>query len=257
MAILSILHSPGDRVYARGVEKPGRYLVYRVNQDIYDPDTRKLLGQEVVYDGEVATLVSRSGGPKVKQSPADAQWLDQDERYTKLHPLVKVPTDIATPLQVLKATSEMQQGDYLQYVPEGSNERFNFAPHAPLAQVNAKVVRIFNGVSEAGQYQTIVLNKGEQDGLDRGTVLNLYKYRNQSRVDMKNVVKKDISGTFKYTSIPAEEFGTAMVYLVSDHLAYAVIIGVTNEVTLGDIASNPGQDLEDMDIAREYAPNER
>ena len=44
-------------------------------------------------------------------------------------------------------------------------------PHAPTRHIDAKVVSIFDGVSEASQFQTITLNKGEADGLDKGTVL--------------------------------------------------------------------------------------
>ncbi|MDO5687075.1 MAG: LysM peptidoglycan-binding domain-containing protein [Neisseria sp.] len=247
-----ILYSPGDRVYADNIEKQGRYLTYRVNQDIIDPDTRQFLGQEVVYSGEVATLTSRSGGPKVKQNADEAEKLNPDERYTELHPLVKVPTTVAAPLTVLKATSEMKEGDYLRFVEEGSSDRFNFVPHEPFAQIQAKVVRVFNGVSEAGQYQTILLNKGELDGVDRGTVLNLYKIRDRSRISTKKRANSDNHAVFTYAAIPAEEFGTAMVYSSSDHLSYAIIINVRNEVTLGDIASNPGYDLEDFPIVREH-----
>lgn len=51
-----MLYSRGDRVYAYGIKEPGRYLVYRANKDIVDPDTHKFLGQEVVFSGIVSTL---------------------------------------------------------------------------------------------------------------------------------------------------------------------------------------------------------
>ena len=51
-----IMYSKGERVYAYGVTEPGRYLVYRAVKDLTDPDTRKYLGQEVVFSGIVSTL---------------------------------------------------------------------------------------------------------------------------------------------------------------------------------------------------------
>ena len=51
-----MMYSKGDRVYAYEITEPGRYLVYRARKDITDPQTKKYLGQEVVFSGVVATL---------------------------------------------------------------------------------------------------------------------------------------------------------------------------------------------------------
>ena len=40
-------------------------------------------------------------------------------------------------------------------------------PHAPSQHIDAKVVSIFDGISEAGQFQTITLNKGSAHGLEK------------------------------------------------------------------------------------------
>ncbi|MBR7059012.1 MAG: LysM peptidoglycan-binding domain-containing protein [Neisseriaceae bacterium] len=242
-----IMYSVGDRVYADGVKESGRYLVYRVNGDIVDPDTKVVLGQEVVYNGEVATLTSKRGGPTVRQTAEEAEKLAPGERYNKVNSLIKAPATIAQPMEVLKSSSEIREGDRLRYVPEGTHERFNFAPHDPMVKVEARVVRIFNGVSEAGQYQTVLLNRGELHGLDRGTIVSLYKIHQPKR--------KKGAGRVEYSIIPAEEIGLAMVYLTSDNLSYAVLIDSTNEVTIGDVASNPGLDLEDINIPPEKVVN--
>lgn len=245
-----LMYSPGDRVYAQGIKQPGRYLVYRITGDIIDPDTHKLLGQEITYNGEVQTLTSRLGGPKIHRKDKDAPFLEEGERFTEHHPLIKVPTSMAQPMEVVKANSEMTEGNYLLRIPENSNERFNFIPHAPFASVKAKIIRIFDGVSEAGQNQTILLNKGERDGLDRGTVLSIY--RTKHKVQMAD---NGITAKMKYLAIPAEDIGYAMVYHTSDHLAHAIIVESAVNVNVGDVATNPGLDMEDIDVATEHVPN--
>lgn len=179
-----MLYSKGDRVYAYGITEPGRYLVYRARKDIVDPDTKKYLGQEVVFSGIVSTLPYTNSALDAR-SEKDAKYLPGNEYYTRLHPLVKVPTQTAQPMVVEEAVSEVRKGDFLIKLTD-ERDSFQMMPHAPSRHIDAKVVSIFDGISEAGQFQTITLNKGEADGLDKGTVLSLYKRDRQVKVDLEN-----------------------------------------------------------------------
>lgn len=237
------LYVRGDRVYTLGITEPGRYLVYRVRKDVTDPETKKFLGQEVVFSGIVATL-GLSNTALDNRSMQDAKTLPDDEYYTRPHPLLKVPTQTAQPLVVEEAVSEIRKGDFLLKLDENQNS-FYMEPHAPSQHVNAKVVSIFDGIAEAGQFQTITLNKGSLDGLAKGTVLSLYKRDRKTRVVLDGVGDKARS-TVKYVAIPAEEVGLAMVYRVSDNLASAIILNATQNISVGDTASEPGHDLDNM-----------
>ena len=239
-----LLYSIGDRVYADGVAEPGRYLTYRVNGAIVDPETKLVLGQEVVYSGEVATIVSKNGGPKVRQTAEEREVLGEGKRYHGNNVFVRAPAHVAQPMEVIKTASEIKEGDRLKYVPANSNERFNFAPHEPEVQVRARIVKVFNGVDVAGRYQTVVFNKGELNGVDRGTVLSVYK-----KPEAKG--KRNSDGKLEYTIIPVEEKALAIVYRTSGNLAYAVLIDAENEAAIGDIVANPGLDLEDVVLPRE------
>ncbi|UOO81802.1 LysM peptidoglycan-binding domain-containing protein [Uruburuella testudinis] len=238
-----MLYSRGDRVYAYNITEPGRYLVYRARKDILDPDTNKYLGQEVVFSGVVSTLPYTNSALDAR-SENDARYLPEGEYYTRLHPLVKIPTQTARPMVVEEAVSEIRKGDFLLKMTD-EGDSFQMMPHAPAVRVNAKVVSIFDGVSEAGQFQTITLNKGEADGLDKGTVLSLYKRSRQTRVDLEEGAKGRRS-VVKYVSIPAEEAGLAMVYRTSEHLASAIILESLTNINIGDVASEPGRDLDNM-----------
>ena len=247
-----LIYSKGDRVYAYEITEPGRYLVYRARKDITDPETKKYLGQEVVFSGIVATLPGTNSALD-SRTREDAEALPNNEYYTRLHPMLKVPTQTAQPMVVEEAVSEIRKGDYLLKLEDGGDS-FNMMPHAPSQHIDAKVVSIFDGISEAGQFQTITLNKGSAHGLEKGTVLSLYKRSRQVKMDMQKG-KDGSRSVVKYLSIPAEEAGLAMVYRVSQNLASAIILESKTNIGIGDTASEPGQDLDNMLDDGRHEPN--
>ena len=247
-----LIYSKGDRVYAYEITEPGRYLVYRARKDITDPETKKYLGQEVVFSGIVATLPSTNSALD-SRTREDAEALPNNEYYTRLHPMLKVPTQTAQPMVVEEAVSEIRKGDYLLKLEDGGDS-FNMMPHAPSQHIDAKVVSIFDGISEAGQFQTITLDKGSAHGLEKGTVLSLYKRSRQVKMDMPKG-KDGSRSVVKYLSIPAEEAGLAMVYRVSQNLASAIILENKTHISIGDTASEPGQDLDNMLDDGRHEPN--
>jgi len=247
-----LIYSKGERVYAYEITEPGRYLVYRARKDITDPETKKYLGQEVVFSGIVATLPGTNSALD-SRTREDAEALPNNEYYTRLHPMLKVPTQTAQPMVVEEAVSEIRKGDYLLKLEDGGDS-FNMMPHAPSQHIDAKVVSIFDGISEAGQFQTITLNKGSAHGLEKGTVLSLYKRSRQVKMDMQKG-KDGSRSVVKYLSIPAEEAGLAMVYRVSQNLASAIILESKTNIGIGDTASEPGQDLDNMLDDGRHEPN--
>ena len=247
-----LIYSKGERVYAYEITEPGRYLVYRARKDITDPETKKYLGQEVVFSGIVATLPGTNSALD-SRTREDAEALPNNEYYTRLHPMLKVPTQTAQPMVVEEAVSEIRKGDYLLKLEDGGDS-FNMMPHAPSQHIDAKVVSIFDGISEAGQFQTITLDKGSAHGLEKGTVLSLYKRSRQVKTDMQKG-KDGSRSVVKYLSIPAEEAGLAMVYRVSQNLASAIILESKTNIGIGDTASEPGQDLDNMLDDGRHEPN--
>ena len=241
-----VLYTQGNRVYAYGLTEPGRYLTYRVNKNITDPETGKFLGQEVVFSG-IANTLPYTDSALENRTRASDEKLKSNEYYTQINKAMKLRTQSAQPLVIEEAVSEIRKDDYLLKLPEGLDS-FNVMPHAPARPIQAKVVSIFDGVGEAGQFQTITLDKGELDGLDKGTVVSLYKRGRQVRVNLSNnlIRKPKDKDTVELVSIPAEEIGLAMVYRTSDHLASAIILESLNSVSIGDTASEPGRDLDNM-----------
>lgn len=238
-----LLYTKGTRVYTKGLKEPGRYLTYRINKNITDPDTGKFLGQEVAFSGIVRSLDYTDSVLEQRSKQAGERPKD-NEYHTRTHPLITpLRTPSIQPLVVETAISEIQQGDYLMKMPEDT-DRFNMMPHEPSRPVQAKIVSVFEGTRIAGQFQTITIDKGEADGLDKGTVLSLYKRKKTMQVDLSNNFKS--RDTVELISTPAEEVGLAMVYRTSEHLSSAIILENISDISVGDTASNPGRDLDNI-----------
>lgn len=242
-----LLYTKGTRVYTKGLKEPGRYLTYRINKNITDPDTGKFLGQEVAFSGIVRALPYTDSALEQRSEQA-AEQLKDNEYYTRAHPLITpLRTHSIQPLVVETAISEIQQGDYLMKMPEDT-DHFNMIPHEPSRPVQAKIVSVFEGTGVAGQFQTITIDKGEADGLDKGTVLSLYKRNKVMKVDLSNNLAQapKSKDTVELISTPAEEVALAMVYRTSEHLSSAIILENISDISIGDTAANPGQDLDNM-----------
>ncbi|WP_416189608.1 LysM peptidoglycan-binding domain-containing protein [Neisseria sp. CCUG17229] len=251
-----LLYTQGNRVYGYGNIEPGRYLTYRINKNITDPDTRKFLGQEVVFSGIVSTLPYTDTALANRTRDSEST-LKSNEYYTQVHKMMKLRTQAAQPLVVEEAVSEIRKDDFLLKIP-GGLDSFNMMPHAPARSIQAKIVSIFEGVGEAGQFQTITLDKGELDGLDKGTVVSLYKRGHQVKVNYDNnlLPKPKSRDTVEIVSIPAEEVGLAMVYRTSANLSSAIILESLTNISIGDTASAPGRDLDNMADEKTMEPIE-
>jgi nucleoid-associated protein YgaU len=238
-----VMFATGDRVYADRPLESGNYLVYRIEKNITDPDTHKYLGQLVRFSGEVATLAGQNSA-LAERSPSEAASLPKDEYYTRVNPLIKLPTQTAQPLVVTNTASEISKGDYLLKITD-EHDSFQMMPHAPKTQVKGKIISVMDGTDEAGTYHTITLNLGSNDGVDKGTVVSLYKKSHQLKTGIPTNSEASHS-VVKYLSIPAEEVGLALIYRVSDKLSSALIISTSSSVKVGDMVMNPGHDLDDV-----------
>ncbi|MCZ2034049.1 peptidoglycan-binding protein LysM, partial [Enterococcus faecium] len=103
-----LLYTKGARVYTKGLKEPGRYLTYRINKNITDPDTGKFLGQEVAFSGIVRSLDYTDSALEQRSKQAEERLKD-NEYYTRTHPLITpVRTRSIQPLVVETAISEIQ-----------------------------------------------------------------------------------------------------------------------------------------------------
>jgi hypothetical protein len=194
----------GDKAYVRGDLKGNKaFQVFRPGSPLKDPDTGKVVAYEAVYLGTVA--LTRPAGPNV---------------------------DVST-FTVTKTAQEMAVGDLL--VPAPRAALINYVPHAPEHTLAARVLSIYSGVTYAGQSQIVSVNRGTVDGLDVGSVLQLYHFGKT----IDDPGSTGMFGTKKKMRLPDEEYGDLFIFRTFKNVSYGLIMQVTVPVEVGDVAKSP------------------
>ena len=137
-----LILSPGTRVYINNIKDGSNthWNVYRPGEQLTDPDTKEVLGTEAIYLGDVN--IARFGAP----ATAD---------------IVRAKEEIFTKDRLVVSADEFKS---------------SFVPHAPEAQINGRIMRIYGGVAEAGPNTVVSINRGKKDGLEEGHVLAINRY---------------------------------------------------------------------------------
>jgi len=198
----------GDTAYVRG-ERAGdtAFRIFREPRALKDPDTGEVLGYEAAYVG-AADFVRQA--PDVVGPDGKAQI---------------VPATFV----ITSARQEANVGDRLSPVPQ--REFTNYAPHAPASPIEGRIVSIYGDALTAGQNQIVALNKGAQDGIERGHVFALWRDGRvvRDRTDPERAVMK----------LPNERHGMLFVFRVFDRMSYALILSVQTPVSPGDRFTQP------------------
>jgi len=197
-----------DKAFVRGDLKGGTsFQVFRPGQPLKDPITQKVIGYEAFYLGTLKLQTEAKPGSG-----------------NDVHTFV-----------VANAKEEMGVGDQLMLQPPQPMQ--NYVPHPPEQHVAARVVAIYGGVTHAGQNQVVSINRGKLDGLDVGSVLQLY-HAGETVTD--TTAKKSWLGMRSpEVKLPDEEVGNLFIFRVFNHIAYGLIMQVTAPVKVGDAAQSP------------------
>lgn len=215
-----VLMAKGDRAYVRNSggqlistdkHQPSSYRIFRDATPLKDPVSGEILGYEAKYLGS-ATVVR---GETVLES-ADGQ---------------PAQATLGT-VDITRSKNEIRAGDRL--LPSPAPQYLSYVPHAPAKNVEGAAVVSIYGDSvgyNAAQNQVIAINKGAQDGMDIGTVLEL--------VSKGNVIVDKTSPTRDTVKLPDEANGYAMVFKVFDRVSYALITTAQRGVNVGDGLHSP------------------
>jgi len=135
------------------------------------------------------------------------------------------------PLNIIESSRETLVGDRL--VPKkASGLDQTFIPHPPSSVIEGQIISVIDGLSRIGQYQTIVINKGDQDGLETGHVLAVY----QSGKKVRDVYGKNRG---EVVTLPDVRAGVALVYRTFKHVSYALVMEAYQDMQVLDIVRNP------------------
>jgi len=208
-----LISGAGDSVYARGLtpEQGKHFSVFLQGRTYKDPETQEVLGYEAIYKG---------------------------------HALVSAMGDPAT-LALRETNREVLVGDRLLPVMD-EDYGMNFIPRSPDQAINGQIISVFNGVSQVGQYQIVVINRGAREALEVGHVLSIYQAGStvidpilSGREDETyfNTHNKDVDRNETVT-LPDEHAGVAMAFKVFDKVSYAIIMKATRAIHVNDKVSS-------------------
>lgn len=196
-----LIGGTGNKIYARNLEQHagGRYEVVRLGKVYRNPgaDKDENLGYEALHVADAR--VDAYGDPST--------------------------------LTVVKASRESLIGDHLLPAQDDSAINYNFLPSSPTQAVAGKIIDLFDAVSRVGQYQVVVLNQGQNNGLRPGDVLAIYHAGTTIR-DTVNTKGKELT-------LPDTRSGVLMVFRVFDKVSYGLVMTATRDIHLYDMVRNP------------------
>lgn len=207
-----LISGAGNKLYVRGLSEDStvtRYGLYRKGPAYINPrkDKDKVLGYEALYLGDV--VIEKRGDP--------------------------------ASVIVTLSKQEILNGDRL--VAESDEDASNeFTPSTPYRDIDANILSVFNGVAEIGQYQVVVVDVGDGDGVEVGSILAVYQ-----------------SGTIVKDEIATEIKGNQRIEIDPDDALGGMVDSIRNSITdfensdLGRYLGRPNAKPELIELPEEYA----
>lgn len=223
----------GGRAYVAGIPADNRersWNIYRPGRPLIDPETKEVLGIEVIYVG-LARLI-RAAEPDTKR-PATI--------IVERSPLEVTPGDrlvVAEPPRLVQYMPRAPERDVPSRVINIYGSRGEESWMGGNINDNRLDVADYDSRREAGPLQIISLNRGARDGVEVGHVLALYR---------SALIKNDRSIGQYYmggprpadVQLPEERYGLVFVFRTFDRVSYGLIVQAQRTVVPGDYARKP------------------
>lgn len=194
----NLMITKGDLIYARGLEdetKGQRFSIVRQGAPYKDSADHDPLAYEVIYLGEAR---------------------------------LDVADDPAT-LRIISADREIRDGDRLLPIPSQVFES-DFILTSPRNLDDCKIIAVPDGTGkEISQFQVVVINRGEDDGIDRGHLLSSF--------DAARVVNDP--HTKEKVTLPKSLSGSLLVFKVFPKVSFALVLKAFRPIHLQDEVGIP------------------
>lgn len=233
-----------DSFYVRSIpsNRVASFEVVRPGDAYEDPDTGEILGYEALHVANA--LLERTGDPAT--------------------------------LQVSRLEKEIAVGD--RVIPAVKDKPLrNFFPEPAPRGTKGRIISVVNGVSQIGQFNTVVINRGKRDGLKVGHVLETFRGGFTRRDPVKTGAAKwdwrsksplDTEfwyGNFKFNRwrenepspnapfplhqeyqeqdikfvVPFERSGILLVFRTFDRISFALVMSATRVIHVQDTVAAP------------------
>lgn len=193
-----LIMGAGDTVYGRGEfdSELRTYQIYRQGEPLIDPETRESLGFEAIELGQAR--------------------------------LEKTSRDIGT-LKLQRSNQQILLRDRLLPSDEALMNAV-FYPSEPPEGVEGQILRVARGVKSIGQFDVVIINRGEREGLEPGNIFRVFLQGDRVRDPI----------TDKRLQLPESEAGLMMIFRVFDRTSYGLILQADRVMEVGDSVRSPG-----------------
>ncbi len=191
-----MIAAAGNEVYVRGLNDDvagTRYSIIEIGDKLVDPDNNRTIGYKAIQIGE--GTMRRRGDPAT--------------------------------VALTQTIREAKHGD--RFISTEQDVPLNFYPKAPAREIDGRIISVVDGVTQIGQYQVVVINRGASDGLAVGDVLSVYQAGER--------VRDYVSGGS--VRLPDEEAGTVMMFKIYDDIAFGLVMEATQALHTLDFVRNP------------------
>ncbi|MCX7098918.1 MAG: LysM domain-containing protein [Methylococcales bacterium] len=194
-----IVAGAGDRVYVRAIPQSAiqLYTIYRAGQIYRDAVTSEILGYEAEFIAD--TILQKTGDPAT--------------------------------LSITSSASEIRKGDRVMPKSE-ADVTLNYFPRPPDKVVNGSIISVLGGVSQIGQFNVVVIDKGTRDGLLVGHELSVYQ-KGRTVTDPFSPHKNEV------VTLPDEEAGILMIFRPFERVSYALIMKASKAIHVLDKVRTP------------------
>ncbi len=195
-----LIAGAGDRVYVRSIKNPEslNYTIYRQGAPYIRPSSGEILGYEAVYVAD--TTLQTAGDPAT--------------------------------LSINKSDSEIRIGDRLM-VSAAGELALDYFPHPPQTEISGSIISVLNGVSQIGQHNIVVIDRGTEDGIETGHVFDIYR-RGRTVADQYHDQEETTE-----VKLPDEIAGVLMVFRPFEKVSYALVMEATSAIHVLDIVKTP------------------
>lgn len=187
----------GDYIFGRGdwSEPQQAYGIYRRGPVYVDPQTKEVLGIAALDLGM-------------------ARFENAENSVARF--------------KVTASREDIRPGDRLIPTEERKVDSV-FYPRAPDGEVSGQIIHVFSGVRNVSQYDVVVLNLGDRDGINIGDVLSV--------LSKGEVVRDRV--TKELVKLPDQRRGMLMVFRTFDKVSYGLILRAEAPLKVLDAVKNP------------------
>ncbi|MBT8449726.1 MAG: LysM peptidoglycan-binding domain-containing protein [Gammaproteobacteria bacterium] len=195
-----LIFGQGNKVYFRGEkdENLSAYSLFRKGDAYYDPETNELLGIEAIHLGSGKKI--RSGDPATMMINESVQEIMAGDRALPYEEQVFPPV---------------------------------FMLRSPDTDINAYIISVYNGVTQIGTYDVVILNNGTREGLDVGHVLTVM----QSGRVVEDSYSDSNPGAM--VTLPSEVAGELLVFRTFEKTSLGLIMRANRPMHVMDTAVTP------------------